>query len=106
MNVDLDIHGRLAALMATPPSRPDWPGLRARLAASHALRGEWQRMAPGRAAIASGSFDGASARILAAFGHGPALGQDGINPTGLADGKPVSDMTAAVSSTCMAGDRG
>ncbi len=68
-----------------------WSDLRARLAAARDLRASLARSAIRSPVRDMASFDGQSARHVAAL----ASGKDGVNPSDLANGKGNGSMTAA-----------
>lgn len=79
---------------------PDWHGLRARFAASHAAMRVLKSAAAGHGGHAArGSFDPTSALLLDAYPY--ALSS--VNPTGLADGKLVGAIDDAVAGASKAG---
>lgn len=112
MNMDIDMEYRPAdpSALATGSHAPlDWHGLRARFAATYALRATLESAAPRPVAVEpadidGGSFDRGSARALAVYGIAPGHGLGHVNPTGLADGNSGCDNAAAVAGTNSAGD--
>lgn len=71
---------------------PDWPGLRARFAASHAAMRVLNRAsATAMDAAPRGSFDAVSARMLGAYPHLLSF----VNLVGLDRGKLVGDINDA-----------
>jgi hypothetical protein len=79
--------------------RPDWQGLRARLAAAHAARAACAHLAQ---SAVSGSFDRLSARSVATFPQD----SEAVNPIALGYGKPVESIREEVAGPVLAGDRG
>lgn len=81
---------------------PEWHGLLARLVAARAARRVLSEDPPASRAAFAGSFDGASARVLADYGERLSV----VNPVFWANGKPVRGMDAAVADESNHGDRG
>jgi hypothetical protein len=105
MTIEFDQQSRLAAIMQTHPGGgSDWHGLRSRLAAAHAARAAFGLRKARAAAVAGGSFDSDSARVLAALTHSGACGLGAINPTALSSGKSDRGKDAAVAGAHEAGD--
>lgn len=93
-----DPAGRAGAKTGTP----EWHGLRARLTAARAARGALAEQHVTGDHAGGGSFDCASARALAGYGHSPTA----VNPVFWADGKPVGPMDAAIAGQTSSDDRG
>ena len=105
MTMEFNQESGIAARAGNPAAGVfDWHGLRARLAATFAVRSALQRGSARRTVVAGGSFDRGSARILAVFGRDLAGGLDAINPTALGSGKFNDDNDAAVADAHAAGD--
>jgi hypothetical protein len=102
MKMDFDLESGL--ISSSGSARLDWHGLRTRLTAAHAVRAMIDVTAQSRALIEGGSFDRSSARALAVYGKTASDGLGGINPTGLANGKPHQDIITAVVGARPAGD--
>lgn len=79
----------------------DWPGLRARLAAAHAIRRTLLNDYAGSERIVA-SFAPAAAQALAVFEEDLSR----VNPTGLADGKCLSGMDVNLAAQNEPGERG
>jgi hypothetical protein len=81
---------------------PEWHGLRARLVAARATRRVLSEDSAAGGAAFAGSFDGASARVLADYGERLSA----VNPVFWAYGKPVQGMDANIAGETNPGDRG
>lgn len=79
---------------------PDWPALRARFAALHALRQSFESHAD--SALVAGGFARAGEAVLASC----RAGRLAVNPVCSAYGKADQGMTEAVAASHMPGDRG
>ncbi|MBS0255988.1 MAG: hypothetical protein JSS36_12490 [Proteobacteria bacterium] len=93
------------------PAPLDWHGLSARLVAADACR----RALAGSRAMATGSFDSAMARVIAAqpeagfptpAGGSQATGESTINPIASAAGKTVAAKSGVETGNDSSGDRG
>lgn len=84
---------------ACPAPAMDWQGLRARLAAAHAARGELLGRNAANAAL-SGSFAPAAAAGLAASNAGTLL----VNPYDLGDRKSCAGIDLQVAGAGVSGD--
>jgi len=105
MDMGLDREGWLPAPVGSHAGgRVAWQGLHARLAAAYAARRVFERAKDIRPIVGGGSFHHRSARMLAIYGKCRTAGLSGINPTALANGKPVQDNDAAVAGAHPASD--
>jgi hypothetical protein len=81
---------------------PEWHGLLTRLVAARAARRVLSEDSAAGGAALAGSFDGASARLLADYGERLSP----VNPVFWAYGKPVRGMDADIAGETNPGDRG
>ena len=91
-----------ANLAGESPATPEWHGLRARFLAAHSARRVLGGTGSQGEAATAGSFDHASARLLADYGER----LSDVNPVFWANGKSVRTMDADVAGESSLGDRG
>jgi hypothetical protein len=103
MEIEIDMDGWQfpAAVGDSDRVRPDWQGLRARMAAASAV---WTMLADAAVhpAPQTGSFHRRSATAIDAFWHD----LSGVNPSALLDGRDVGGNNGYVTGSSAAGCRG